>query len=465
MKQKNRLLHRILVVDDDVGVLEAVRVILEDDYEILTVTSGKKALEVISEKNIDLIFLDITLPGGIDGIEVLKKIRNNDENITVVMLTATDTASMAVQAMRLGAFDYITKPFDPEEIIIITKKAIENQRLVREINYFRSQVESVGFDHIVGKSKKMRKTYELISKVTRNDATVIITGESGTGKELVARAIHYNSPRKDKPFVVLNCAVIPENLVETELFGYEKGAFTGADTSKLGKFELANEGTIFLDEISGLRLDMQAELLRVLQEKEIERVGGIKTIKIDVRIICATNIDLKQAVVDNKFREDLYYRLNVVPIYLAPLRERKEDIPLLVEHFLKTYNKRFRKDIKGVAKQAMGHLVNYSWPGNIRELENIMERLVVLADNQIIQADDLPFDIFLDGRCKIDSFKDKGTPLKQARDNFEREYILAILEKVGWNQTETAKVLGIHRNTLMIKLEQLEIKKATDVRV
>jgi two-component system response regulator AtoC len=284
------------------------------------------------------------------------------------MLTATNTANAAVQAMKLGAFDYITKPFNPEEIAVLTKKALDNHRLVKEINYFRSQVQPISFDNIVGKSKKLQKVHELIAKVIKNDTTVIITGESGTGKELVARAIHYNSARKAKPLVVLNCAAIPENLVETELFGYEKGAFTGADASKPGKFELANEGTIFLDEISGLRLDIQAKLLRVLQEKEIERVGGIKTIKIDVRILCATNTDLKQAVRENKFREDLYYRLNVVPIYLAPLRERKEDIPLLVEHFLRTFNQKFRKSIKSISKEAMRYLVNYAWPGNIREL-------------------------------------------------------------------------------------------------
>jgi two-component system response regulator AtoC len=458
MSQKKNSSDRILVVDDEPGVLEAVRVILEEEYEVLTATTGEEALRIISKKDIDLIFLDITLPGGIDGLEVLKRIKDSGENINVVMLTATNTANVAVQAMKLGAFDYITKPFDSEEIAVLTKKAFDNHRLVKEINYFRSQVQPISFDNIVGKSKKLQKVHELIAKVIKNDATVIITGESGTGKELVARAIHYNSARKTKPLVVLNCAAIPENLVETELFGYEKGAFTGADASKPGKFELANEGTIFLDEISGLRLDMQAKLLRVLQEKEIERVGGIKTIKIDVRILCATNADLKQAVRENKFREDLYYRLNVVPIYLAPLRERKEDIPLLVEHFLRTFNQKFRKNIKGISKEAMRYLVNYAWPGNIRELENIMERLVVLMDKDTIETNDLPFDIFLEERCKADNFKKNGKGLKQARDNFERQYILAVLEKTGWNQTEAARLLGIHRNTLMIKLEQLGIK-------
>lgn len=464
MPKRKILPDRILIVDDEPGVLESVKIILEEDYEILMATSGEEALKIIAEKNIDLVFLDITLPGGIDGLEVLERIKDAGEDINVVMLTATNAVNTAVQAMKLGAFDYITKPFDPEEIAVIVKKALDNYRLVKEVNYFRSQIQPISFDNIVGKSRKLQKVHELISKVIKNDATVIITGESGTGKELVARAIHYNSPRKDKPFVVLNCATIPENLVETELFGYEKGAFTGADAPKPGKFELADEGTIFLDEISALRLDMQAKLLRVLQEKEIERVGGIKTSKIDIRIICATNTDLKQAVRENKFREDLYYRLNIVPIYIAPLRERKEDIPLLVEYFLKVYNEKFRKNIKGISQEAVRYLVNYSWPGNIRELENMIERLVVLTDKDVIEANDLPFEIFLEERCKIANFKEDGIALKQARDRFEREYILAVLEKTGWNQTETARLLGIHRNTLMMKLEQLGIKKAADVR-
>ncbi|MFH1339166.1 MAG: sigma-54 dependent transcriptional regulator [Candidatus Omnitrophota bacterium] len=463
MPHRKILPNRILVVDDEPGVSESVRVILEDDYEILSAASGEEALKLIAEKSIDLVFLDITLPG-IDGMETLKRIKDAGEDANVVMLTATNTANTAVQAMKLGAFDYVTKPFEPEEIAVIAKKALDNYRLVKEINYFRSQIQPTSFDNIVGKSRKLHKVLELISKVVKNDATVIIAGESGTGKELVVRAIHYNSLRKENPFVVLNCAAIPENLVETELFGYEKGAFTGADASKPGKFELADQGTMFLDEISALRLDMQAKLLRVLQEKEVERVGGTKTIKVDVRIICATNIDLKQAVGENKFREDLYYRLNVVPIYIAPLRERKEDIPLLIEHFLKIYNEKIRKSVKGISREAMRYLVNYDWPGNIRELENMMERLVVLTDKEIIEANDLPFDIFLEDRCKTSNFKQNGLGLKQARDRFEKEYILVVLEKAGNNQTEAARLLGIHRNTLMLKLGQLGIKKATDVR-
>ncbi len=450
-----------MVVDDEQRTLESVRVILEHDYDILTVKTAEEALRIISKgDSIDLVFLDIAMSPGINGVEALRRIKEINNDITVVMLTATNTAEAAVQVMKLGAFDYITKPFAPERIEEIVRKAIDGRCLTRGIDYSHCQGNSsANFDHIVGKSKKMRKTYELISKVTKNDATVIIIGESGTGKELVARAIHYNSLRRNQPFVVLNCAAIPENLVETELFGYEKGAFTGADNSKAGTFELANKGTIFLDEISSLKLDTQAELLRVIQEKEVERVGGLKTIKIDVRIICATNIDLKQAVVEHRFREDLYYRLNVVPIYLAPLRERKEDIPLLVEHFLRAFNRRFNKSIKAVSQEAMSYLLSYNWPGNIRELENTIERAAVLVDRDIIQTEDLPFDIFSETRCGGDAISEKSMALKQARGSFEREYILSVLERVGWNQAEAARILNIHRNTLMMKLQQLGIKR------
>jgi DNA-binding NtrC family response regulator len=324
----------VLVVDDEVSVLETLEIILEEQYKVLKAATGKEALEKITNESIDLVFLDIAMPD-IDGMEILRRIKELDPDLPVIMATATDSARMAVKAMQLGACDYIAKPFDVEEVIMLARKAIGQKRLRREVTYLRSQRDAAGFENIIGKSKKIQEVFAIIDKVSQNDATILISGESGTGKDLIARAIHFNSPRKQKPFIPINCASIPENLLESELFGHEKGAFTGAVNQRIGMFELANEGTLFLDEISGLRLELQAKLLRVLEGKEIRRLGSGKVIKIDVRLISATNVDLKQAVQEEKFRQDLYYRLNVVPIHLAPLRERQEDIALLAEHFLK----------------------------------------------------------------------------------------------------------------------------------
>jgi two-component system response regulator AtoC len=287
----------------------------------------------------------------------------------------------------------------------------------------------------------------------------MIQGETGTGKELVARAIHFNSLRKEKPFLALNCAGIPENLLETELFGYERGAFTGAERQKPGKFELAHEGTLFLDEISSLRMDVQAKILRALQEGEIERVGGTKTLKIDARVLSATNVDLPKAVREGKFREDLYYRLHVVPIFLAPLRERREDVPLLFQHFLEMYGQKSGKRVRGVTQKALEYLTHYRWPGNIRELENMVERLVVLAEKEVIDTTDLPFDVFLQAGRTIDELMQKSILLRDARNLFEKQFITAVLKRTRWNQSQAARTLGIHRNTLLMKAEQLGIEK------
>jgi two-component system response regulator AtoC len=450
---------KILAVDDDPKIIESIRLILERDYEVLAAQNGQEALEIISRKKIDLVFLDIQMPGGMSGLEVLKRIKDSGETIAVVMVTAANTAKIAVEAMKLGALDYLPKPFDPEEIEALAKKALENNELVKEVVYFRSQVEPTLFENIVGRSKPMQEVYSVISKVAPTDVTMLIEGESGTGKELVARAIHFQSRRKDKPFLAINCAGIPDTLLETELFGYEKGAFTGADRQKLGRFELAHEGTLFLDEVSSLRLDMQGKILRALQQKEIERVGGVKTIPIDVRILAASNVDLMKAVKEGKFREDLYYRLNVVPIALPPLRDRREDIESLLDYFLKIFNKKFNKKIAGISKAAVTYLEEYAWPGNIRELENMMERLVVLSDREIIDTHDLPFDIFLKSKYSIENGIRKSLILKDARDIFEKDYIQAVLERTSWNQTAAARLLGIHRNTLMMKTDQLGLRK------
>jgi len=446
----------VLVVDDEPAVLETFESILEGRFEVLTARSGKEALDKIAKESINLVFLDIAMPD-MNGMQVLRKIKEYDENLSVIMATVTDSARTAVEAMQSGACNYITKPFDVEEVITVAQKAIEQQRLLKEVTYLRSQREEIRFENIVGKSKKIREIFEIIEKVVKNNATVFISGASGTGKELIARAIHFNSSRKQKPFIPINCAGIPENLLESELFGHEKGAFTDATNQRLGMFELANEGTLFLDEISGLKLDVQANLLRALEEKEIRRLGGTKIIRVDVRIISATNIDLKQAVEEGKFRQDLYYRLNVVPITLAPLRERKGDIPLLVEYYLERYNQAFRKKIEGITKEALEYLMQYDWPGNIRELKNVIERLVALNDNGVITPKDLPFDIFIKSSLAKDMPVEGG--LKEARNDFEKQYIEAVLDRVSGNQVKAAKILGIHRNALFNKMRSMGLKK------
>jgi len=446
----------VLVVDDEPAVLETFETILEGKFEVLTARSGKEALDKIAKESVNLVFLDI-LMADMDGMQVLRKLKEYDENLPVIMATATDSARKAVEAILLGACNYITKPFDVDEVIAVAQKAIEQDRLLREVVYLRSQREEIRFENIVGKSKKIREIFGIIEKVLKTDATVLISGESGTGKELIARAIHFSSSRKQKPFIPINCASIPENLLESELFGHEKGAFTDATNQKLGMFELAHEGTLFLDEISGLKLDVQGNLLRALEEKEIRRLGGTKIIRVDVRIISATNIDLKQAVKEGKFRQDLYYRLNVVPIYLPPLRERKDDIPLLVEYFLQKYNQVFRKEIEGLTKEALEYLIHYDWPGNVRELKNVIERLVALKDDGVITPKDLPFDIFI--KCSLTRDLPAEGGLKQANRDFERQYIEAVLERVSGNQVKAAKILGIHRNALFNKMKSLGLKK------
>ena len=444
-----------LVIDDETGVLEALKVILSDEFKVLTAVNAKEALNIIRKEAVNLVFLDIKMPD-MDGTQLLRKIKERDKNIPVIMATAIKDLKTVVKSIRLGACNYVTKPFDAEEIMVVAQKAIEQEKLRKEAACLRFQHKKTGLDNIIGKSKKMNDVYKIIKKVSANDATILIAGESGTGKELAAHAVHSNSLRKNKPFIALNCAGIPENLLESELFGYEKGAFTDAVQQKIGIVELADEGTLFLDEISDLRLDMQAKLLRVLEEKEIKRVGGVETIKIDVRIISATNINLGEAAREGKFRQDLYYRLNIIPIHLPALRERKEDIPLLAEYFLKKYNRIFKKEIRGFSAEVLEYLIKYNWPGNVRELKNIIERLAVLKDNDIISPKDLLFDTFMKSNSK--RFSIEGT-LKQACYDFERQYINTVLEEVNGNQSEASKILGIHRNALFNKMKKLGLKK------
>jgi two-component system response regulator AtoC len=453
MKSKHAV---ILVVDDEKSILEGFRLFLTKEYEVLLASTGEEAIKHVKSKRPNVVLLDVILPD-INGIDVLRKIKKIDEHIEVIMITGVNDLRTAIDALQLGAYDYCLKPFNVNEISVVIKKAIENQSMKKEITYRRliETEQSINFNNIIGESIKMKQVYEIMEVMSKSDTTVLITGESGTGKELVAKAIHFNGTRANKPFITVNCSAIPENLLESELFGYEKGAFTGAITQKIGKFELAHQGTIFLDEIGSLKLEMQAKILRVLQEKEFERVGGTHPIKIDVRIISATNSDLQEAVQQGQFREDLYYRLNVVPIHLPPLRERKEDIPLIANHFLNIYNQKFNKNIKGFTSHAMKILQEYYWPGNVRELQNIIERVVVLAkDENVISHQHLPLDLLI-LKGKIDT---EGITLREARNQFEKQFILHVLERVNWNQLKAAKLLDIHRNTLLLKIQQLGIK-------
>jgi len=448
----------ILVVDDDVGVCESFEAVLAKDYDLSFATQGVEALRILSTKDVNLVLLDVRMPG-MDGIEVLRRIREANEHTDVIVVTAVKSLKTAVEAIKLGAFDYITKPFDIHEILALIKRVVEKQELVKEVLYLRDEVaRDHRFENLVGRNAWMQEIYALITRIADNNATVLLNGESGTGKEVLARAIHQQSNRNHRPFVAVNCAAIPSELLESELFGHEKGAFTGAIATKVGKFELANGGTLFLDEVGSMRFDLQAKILRGLQEREIERVGGTRIIKIDVRVIAATNRDLKKGVEEGTFREDLYYRLNVVPITLPPLRQRRDDVPLLVEHFIAKYNREFNRRVKGFSAGATAALYQYDWPGNVRELENVIERAVALAQSETISLRELPLDIFILGRDMIEDIQKGGLGLREARSQFERHYILTILEKVHWNQTEAARILGLHRNTLLWKLQRLNIE-------
>jgi DNA-binding NtrC family response regulator len=444
----------ILVVDDDPGLRESFHLILDEDYDVIDVPDGTAALDVVRSSQVDVVLLDIRLPG-MDGIEVLERIKAIDEGLEVVLVTAVRTVRTAVAAMKLGAFDYLTKPFEEDELLSLVRRALDRRSLEREVVYLRSELERHHDAELVGQHPDMQRLYRLVGQVARTTTTVLITGESGTGKELIARAIHRQGPRRDKPFVAVNPAAIAETLIESELFGHEKGAFTGAFQRKLGKFELAQGGTLFLDEIATLRPELQAKLLRVLQEREIERVGGGQAIKIDVRIIAATNADVPAAVAAGSFREDLYYRLNVVHLTVPPLRERIDDIPQLVAHFIRRYNHEFGKRIQGLVPSALEALCAYRWPGNVRELQNVVERSVVLVDGPMIGVDDLPLELCLgaSGTTRSDA-----VPLNEATDRFERQIVLRTLDRVEGNVSEAARALGIHRNSLKVKLARWKIR-------
>ncbi len=448
----------ILVVDDELGARQSLEVILEDDYRVLSAESGREALEVLQRESFDLILLDVNMPD-MDGLEVLRRIREQDEALDVIMVSALNLARKAVDSIRLGAYDYITKPYEPEDILSTVHRAISKQKLHRELDFLRREVETVrGFDQIISQNKAMLEIFELVKKVGYTSTNILIIGESGTGKELIARAIHRQGSRKNGPFVAVNCAAIPPELMESEMFGHERGAFTGAHTRTIGKFEYANGGTLFLDEISALRSDLQAKLLRVLQEREIERIGSNKPIKVDIRVISATNTNLEDSILSGKFRQDLFFRLNVVPISIPPLRERREDIPLLAKHFLNKFNLSFNKRISGFSDKAMDVLLRYHWHGNIRELENLIERIIVLSKgNDPIELEDIPLEILMSsGKATKDDKLSKAGLIK-TREEFEKRLILNVLEATRWNQTEAAKILKISRTYLIQKAKQFGI--------
>ena len=440
-------MRKILVIDDEQNIRRMLtRVLSSEGFIVKEAINGLEALKRLEEENYSLVLLDLKMPG-LNGIETLKKIREYDLNLPVIMMSAYGSIPEAVEAMKLGALDYLIKPFDIEELKIIVERAINQYELIVENIYYREEEEKrFNFEEIIGKSSSINRVLEMVKSVSSTPATVLITGESGTGKELIARAIHKNSLRKNAPFVVVNCVAFSPNLLESELFGHEKGSFTGAMVKRIGRFEMANGGTIFLDEIGEMDLTIQTKLLRVLQEREFERVGSSRSIKVDVRILSATNKDLKKEVEKRRFREDLFYRINVFNIDVPSLRERKEDIPLIVEHFIGKYNKILNKKVKEISPQAMELLLNYNYPGNIRELENILERSMIMAKNNIMDETYFAF-------INKENFSEKRGTLKEA----EKELIIKYLIQNKSNRTKTAEILGISRRSLLDKIKKYQL--------
>lgn len=462
----------ILVVDDEANLRRLLAAQLtQDGYEAHAVADGKEAMAALKEQHFDAVISDLRMPN-MDGMTLLKHIQHEHGDIPVIVLTAHGTVETAVEAMRFGAFDFLTKPFDRAEMQAVVGKA------VRTVDHRHKDVviepDERGRYRIIGESEPMLAIYQILEKVADTPATVLITGESGTGKELIARALHENSARRAKPFIRVNCGAIPRDLMEAELFGYERGAFTGAVTSKPGRFELAHDGTLFLDEISEIPVEMQVKLLRAIQEGEIDRVGGIKPIGVDVRLVAATNRDLKSEIASGRFREDLYYRLNVVPIHLPPLRERRTDIPLLAEHFLLKQATRLKRGTMKLSPEALESMVNYPWPGNIRELENVVERTVLLTDGDTIRPKDLPLELQrgeradASGAGALDMDDDDATEnapgglkqqVREAAARLERELIVRALAQTGGNVTQAARLLKISRKSLQIKMKEFGLRE------
>ncbi|HEY4156637.1 MAG TPA: sigma-54 dependent transcriptional regulator [Polyangiaceae bacterium] len=461
---------QILVVDDEPNLRRVLSAQLErDGYDVHTAEDGEQALQILRDNHLDLVITDLRMPK-IDGMELLRQAVAMDEDLPVVMITAHGTVDNAVEALKTGAFDYLTKPFDQAEVRAIVRKALRTRDLsATEASRQQPDATFAARYGIIGQSPSIIELYAVLDRVADTPTTVLITGESGTGKELVARALHENSSRRDKPFIKVNCAAIPKDLMESELFGHERGAFTGAVGSKPGRFELASGGTLFLDEIGSIPVEMQVKLLRALQESEFERVGGVKTIHVDVRLIAATNSDLKKEITQGTFREDLYYRLNVVPIRLPSLRERGSDIPLLAQHFIDKFNTRLKKSVLGLEEDCEARLVAYPWPGNIRELENVIERAVLFSDGANLKSSDLPSEMqgastpeppsttpTADVATRSDGLKEQ---VKAAMSRLERELIIKALAQTTGNVTHAARLLKISRKGLQLKMKELGLRE------
>jgi DNA-binding NtrC family response regulator len=441
---------RILVVDDETTMRECLRDwLMEDGYEVGLAANGLDAIAMARDYSWQVVLLDLKMPG-MDGLQALAELRQVAPDAVVVMMTAYASVDTAVQAMKNGAYDYLVKPFDPDEVELLIKKIVSHQELMLENILLRRRLEErEEFDEIIGQSEPMLDLFETLSRVAPADSTVLITGESGTGKELVARAIHGNSPRCYYPFITVSCGALPDSLLESELFGHEKGAFTGAEQTRKGRIEMANGGTLFLDEIGEISPKTQVDLLRVLQEKKIQRLGSEREIPVDVRILAATNRDLLKAIDEKRFREDLYYRLNVISIHLPSLRERQEDIPMLAEHFIRKICLEMNKEPVKIGPEAMRLLTNYHWPGNVRELENVIERALVIGRGKSIVANDLPF-----GRGQM-----QEADLPESIQEMERLHIKRILNKTAWNISQSARRLGIDRQTLYNKMQKYGLSR------
>jgi len=454
----------MLVVDDEAGVRQSLQLVFNKNFRVLEALSADDAIQRVTDEKPDVVLLDIMMPGT-DGLAVLKQIKSIHSDCQVIMLTGLNTARTAFTAKGTGAFDYVTKPFDVEELRLRVEHAVERVQLSRELERLKEEVgRKYGIDHIIGKSKQIVDVFKAVSMVAAKKSTVLITGESGTGKELIARAIHYNSDRRAKPFVVINCAALPDTLIESELFGYERGAFTNASQKKVGRFELAHGGTLFLDEIGELNLGTQAKILRAIEQETFTRLGGTDEIKVDVRVIAASNRDLEQLAKNAQFRPDLFYRLNVVALFLAPLRERREDIALLLDHFMRNKSQEHSIALKTLSPEVVDFFTMYPWPGNIRELENLIERLTILTPHETIMLRDLPASMrSTDQKATLKEDVLNGSrPLSDAVDEFERELIVKALQRTGFNQTKAASLLGTSRRILKYRIEKLKIHDPND---
>ena len=453
---------QILLIDDELESCKALSLLLTGvGYRVETSLTGEKALSLLKNQSYELIISDLFLPG-VSGIDILKQVKEISPQTCVIMITGNASAETAVEAMKEGAFDYISKPFNFERLKIQVAKALEKNHLVIENQYLRQQLHGrYRFDNIIGTSQSMQQVFTRMEKVVNTDSTILILGASGTGKELVAKAIHYNSPRKNKPFIAINCGAIPAELLESELFGHTKGSFTSAIANKPGKFEDANGGTIFLDEIGNMPSQLQMKLLRVLQEHEFERVGSSRKIRLDVRLISATNADLPERVKNGQFREDLYYRLNVIPILLPPLKERRGDIPQLTRHFLSRICKEMRRPLMAIDRNAMRAIESYDWPGNVRELENVIERTVALSDGEIISCDDLPPDIAkVQNAAPLNDSQvtNEGIDMRQVIAGIERQMIQQAMDLGQGVKAKAAELLAINRTTLVEKIKRLGLE-------